>query len=144
MTIVELEPVASFEEAFDRINSGFDALAACSDFTVDADLLEQRAIRAIKVAERAKAAAAVAVAEADRCVVPRRNNVRSMSILLARSTGAPAEELAPYKTLGLWVDAFPAVRDAWQRGEITDAHVKHLKSLHNRRTDQFFRRDHRP
>ncbi len=141
MAVVELESVASFEEAFDRIDSGFDALAACSDFTVDADVLEQRAIRAIRVAERAKAAAAAAVAEADRCGVARRNNVRSMSILLARSTGAAAQELAPYKTLGLWVDAFPAVREAWQRGEITDAHVKHLKSLHNRRTDQFFRRD---
>ena len=141
MAVVDFETVASFEDACELIDAGFDALSARSDFTVDVEVLEQRAVAAVRVAERAKAAAAAAVAEADRCGVPVRNNVRSMSILLARSTGGPAEELAPYKTLGLWVDAFPAVRDAWQRGEITDAHVRHLKTLHNRRTDQFFRRD---
>ena len=141
MAVVELESVASFEEAFDRLDAAFDAAGQCVAFEFDPERLEAQALRALKIAERAKALAAERVAEADRCGVAVINRVRSTPILLARSTRGPADELAPYKTIGLWMGAFPTISQAWSRGEITDAHVKKLRSLHNRRTDQFFRRD---
>ncbi len=122
------------DRVFDDLEAALDAAHALGLLSLDLDQLEHVAARSIRVAERSRALAARVVAEADHAGLAPRRGVGSLTAHLAAETGGASAAIAPHRTIGLWLDAFPQIAEAWARGDLTDAHVRELKKLDGPRT----------
>ena len=120
------EPVEEREPLHERVladlHSALDAAHAFGLLTLDIDELERFTCESIRATERTRALAASAVAEADHARLATRNGVASLTAYLAEKTKGSAAAIAPGRTIGLWLDAFPEFAEAWCNGTLSEAH----------------------
>lgn len=134
MAITEVQTTADGVMA--NLHAALDDAHALGRLSLDMAELEALLIGAVKAAERAKALAAASMSDAEHAglVVRSGGGVRSLTTYVAGKTGAASAAVAPYRTLGLWLDTFPLFARGWADGELTDAHVRELKKLDGSRT----------
>jgi hypothetical protein len=132
------EPVEEREPLHERVladlHSALDAAHTLGLLTLDIDELERFACESIRATERTRALAASAVAEADHARLATRNGVASLTAYLAEKTKGSAAAIAPGRTIGLWLHAFPEFAEAWCNGTLSEAHIRELKHLDGPRT----------
>ena len=112
-----------------QVHAALDDAHALGLTCLDVDELEAFTCQTLRIAERARALAATAVAEADHARVAPRNGIASLTARLAATTGGPTAAIAPSRTLGLWLDTYPHFRAAWADGRLTEAHIRQHKTL---------------
>ena len=142
LEIAEPGPSCSLVDQIRALGAGFDGLASSSLTALDLGGLEEFTVEVLRVAEKAAALKARAVAEADRRALARRQrSIASTTAFFAAHTHGPTASIAPAKTNGLWLIDFPDIADAWAAGDITEDHVRELRKADNPRVHQCMVRD---
>ncbi len=100
--------------------------------------LEAYTIVLLQAGQRTQALSAAAVAAADQVRVGGRKTTNAH---FADRLNTSSSQIAPSRTLGIWLSQFGVLADAWQDGVLSEAHIRELRKLDNGRTHHQLQRD---
>ncbi len=124
--------------AAQRLDAALDEVASVSLAALTRSELEAYTVTILRSQQRLQALSAAAVCEADQAGLGGR---KSVNAYFAEKLKTASSQIAPHRTLGIWLSHFGVLADAWTSGTLTEAHVRELKKLDNGRTRHQLQRD---
>lgn len=134
---IALQPL---QELLDAVESSLDDAAAVNLRGLDRKEVAQFACRVQQIRARVEAVAAVVTAEADNAAIQVLDTVRGVPTYVAKHTNAAPRAVGRDRVVGAWLQIFPLFRDAALAGILTEAHIRVLRSVCNRRTEHDLQR----
>ncbi len=126
------------ESAMSRLHAAIDDVGSVSLVVLNRQELEALTVGVLRASQRLQALSSAAVSEADQAGLGGR---KSVNTYFADKLGTASSQIAPSRTLGIWLSHFGVLADAWAAGTLGEAHIRELKKLDNGRTRRALQRD---